>query len=334
MIIVAIFFVKVSNIGGVCMQDVVPFPNNAENYYRKAMYALEHHQFDSAEDFLLKSVELQHESDAFHELVRYYVMFKKNEALSLLWNTYYPQLQARIATEELTQSWAFSALELYPVTQALIELYRLRDHCRTNNWDCTSIDLYIETLNQQHELELQLEHALSQGTISQFVDELATRGSFTLLSFLKYVYTLDYTTRDPFYRTILKHGSIAQYVKSDILHYLIHCKMSATFDFVWFGKHEVITLERLHPYNEQTQFLETMRAIQRFCEQQDPHLYDEFIQQLTLQSMTFYPHVNEVLSNPQQWIDYMTGETEKVSPELIRYIHLANGELQALLEKD
>ncbi|MCW6682365.1 hypothetical protein NHG29_05690 [Aerococcaceae bacterium NML160702] len=315
------------------MSDIVEFPNNAEHYYRKALNELREQHFDKAETLLLKSIALDYKTDAFLELVRLYITSNRKESLRELWDTYYPRPESRLEYEELAHCHAASIATLQLLQKALIELYRLRDYCEQQDWDTVPVQIEIEILNQHQRLEEELARAIANQEVSILLEDLHAAGAYSLLEHLKYLYTLPYEDCAPLYRLILDHPLIEQYIKSDVLHYFLNKKIAETLPLIWFGEPHIVSTGSLRPYNEQKQFLATLRAIQSYCEQYNPQLYDELIQQLTLQSMCFYPFINDVLHHPEEWVECMTSETIPDSP-LAKKILAASDELFNLLEEE
>lgn len=313
------------------MNDIIEFPNNADNYYRKALNELNARHFDRAEILLLKSLELEFATDVFLELVHLYLSLRQKEKLEELWEAYYPNAESRLEYEPIAQHYALSISTIFPLTKALIELYRLRDYFIQQEWNTLPIQSEIEQLNQHQVLEEALADAIAREQVLSFLDELYAAGAYALLEQLKHLYTLPYEKCAPLYRAILVHSQVEQYIKSDVLHYLITQQIDETLPLIWFDESHELSTGSLRPYHAQTQFLATVRAIQIYCEQQNPHLYDDLIQQLTLQAMCFYPFINEVLHQPDAWITCMTDDNIPDSP-LTDKIMLASNELFRLLD--
>ncbi|MDO4432429.1 MAG: hypothetical protein Q4B80_03820 [Aerococcaceae bacterium] len=312
------------------MSEIVPFPNNSEHFFRKAMNALSNQQFEQGEQLLHKSLE-QGYDEAFFELVNVYVLFKKKSTLQALWDTYYPAEESRIETEPLLMAYAFSAPVLYDTTQALIMLYRLKDVALTRQWSALSIEHAIQKLNTLQSFEQKLDQSVQTQHVEQFVTQLNNTSPFTLLEHLKHLYTLPYEKGALFYEAVLAHPQITHYIKSDVLHYLLNLSLAQSVTVHWQNDLRTVPLNTLKPYTECAPFIAAVRAIRQHCERNDPHLYDILIQQLTLHTMVFYLDLDAVLAEAQDWLDYMT--TGETSSELLQQaVQQAEIELQSLFE--
>ena len=256
---------------------------------------------------------MEHTFPVWDELIKSLIVLNDRETLQEVWHTFHPN-EALIRTNEtLGQFYALSLPTLYPLPDSLLKLYQWRDHFQTQNWDLSHIDELIQNLNQQQLQQQQLQDAIASDTVDLFLASL-TAHPYQLLQFLKQAYQLDLQTVLPFYLAVMRQTTIAQYIKSDVLHYLHFNDYKQPVSYQWFDELREVNLAQLAPYQLQTSYRENCEQIELYGEQFNPHLVFDLIQQLTLHYLTLYPYFDEIYPEATQWLHLFLTENNLDSP--------------------
>ena len=296
------------------MTDIYELPNQATGFHRKALHHLEQLDYLNAVPLLIKSYRLEQNLTVFDELIKSLLILNDRQTLQQVWQEFYPEMDIVYQSEPLGQFYAMSLSTLYPLPDSLLRLYQLRDHFVLANWELALIDDLIAQLNQRQQQEQRLQQAIRDNTLDTYIDSLYTAQPFEFLAFLKQLYSLELTPLLPFYLALLQHERVAQYIKSDVLHYLHFAKFNQPVTYRWFDTSHQIDLTSLSTYQEQASYQANCNVIQQYGEQENPHLVVPFIQQFTLHYLTLYPFFDEVFPEPTQWFHLFLHENQLDSP--------------------
>ena len=281
------------------MSDVIEFPTNADQYYRKALSALKVHDFGRAQEFLIKSYETDPQVHVFEELIKLYIARGQKADLLNCWQTYFPDIEA-------VNDW----------NVLLLRLYQLQARFQAAGWDSEDLLPFIHQLNHTQRLARRLEQALDQGqeAIETFINQIYDGQGFELLSFLKYTYDLPLDKALPFFKAILTHPDLPQYIKSDVLHYLLYQNYPGKVTYNWFGQVHELTVAKLQDYRHQSSYVAGLQVIEDYCEQFNPHLMIEFSQQFVLQALAVYPYFEEAYGSAKEWFQLFLTENDLPTP--------------------
>lgn len=297
------------------MSDVIEFPTNADQYYRKALSALKVHDFGRAQEFLIKSYETDPQVHVFEELIKLYIARGQKADLLNCWQTYFPDIEA-VNDWNVLLLYGASLSLLYDLDAALLRLYQLQARFQAAGWDSEDLLPFIHQLNHTQRLARRLEQALDQGqeAIETFINQIYDGQGFELLSFLKYTYDLPLDKALPFFKAILTHPDLPQYIKSDVLHYLLYQNYPGKVTYNWFGQVHELTVAKLQDYRHQSCYVAGLQVIEDYCEQFNPHLMIEFSQQFVLQALAVYPYFEEAYGSAKEWFQLFLTENDLPTP--------------------
>ena len=297
------------------MSDVIEFPTNADQYYRKALSALKVHDFGRAQEFLIKSYETDPQVHVFEELIKLYIARGQKADLLNCWQTYFPDIEA-VNDWNVLLLYGASLSLLYDLDAALLRLYQLQARFQAAGWDSEDLLPFIHQLNHTQRLARRLEQALDQGqeAIETFINQIYDGQGFELLSFLKYTYDLPLDKALPFFKAILIHPDLPQYIKSDVLHYLLYQNYPGKVAYNWFGQVHELTVTKLQDYRHQSSYVAGLQVIEDYCEQFNPHLMIEFSQQFVLQALAVYPYFEEAYGSAKEWFQLFLTENDLPTP--------------------
>lgn len=297
------------------MSDVIEFPTNADQYYRKALSALKVHDFGRAQEFLIKSYETDPQVHVFEELIKLYITRGQKADLLNCWQTYFPDIEA-VNDWNVLLLYGASLSHLYDLDAALLRLYQLQARFQAAGWDSEDLLPFIHQLNHTQRLARRLEQALDQGqeAIETFINQIYDGQGFELLSFLKYTYDLPLDKALPFFKAILIHPDLPQYIKSDVLHYLLYQNYPGKVTYNWFGQVHELTVAKLQDYRHQSSYVAGLQVIEDYCEQFNPHLMIEFSQQFVLQALAVYPYFEEAYGSAKEWFQLFLTENDLPTP--------------------
>ena len=133
------------------MSDVIKFPTNADQYYRKALSALKVHDFGRAQEFLIKSYETDPQVHVFEELIKLYIARGQKADLLNCWQTYFPDIEA-VNDWNVLLLYGASLSLLYDLDAALLRLYQLQARFQAAGWDSEDLLPFIHQLNHTQRL--------------------------------------------------------------------------------------------------------------------------------------------------------------------------------------
>lgn len=320
------------------MSDIYELPNNDAHYYRKAQNLIEQQRYLEAAELLEKSYSIEPNLEVFEELVKLYLTFQIKEPLKKLWETAYPHPHDIYTNELISYLYGLSVSIIFDADRSLIELYRLKDIAKQADWQTEHLVKGIAQLNDQQLFERTVVKATTPEEVDHLIGLLLAQGSLNFLGKVKLLYQMPLHETTILLKTILKRPEIENYIKNDILHYFINQKVTGKIDFQWFNQDKSVMIEELKPYKEHPAYQQTLLAIQTYCEQQNPHLYQDIMHQFTLHAMVFYPFLDDVLPNGNEWLNLFLlqngledDEKTNLDPTLNHYYQLANEELNELL---
>lgn len=319
------------------MSDIHEMPNNDVNYYRKAQNLIEQQRYLEATELLEKSYDIEPNLEVFEELVKLYLSFQLKDPLTNLWEKAYPHTDEIHLSDRLSYLYGVSLPLILDADQALIELYRLKDLSKELGRPIDHLIKGISLLNEQQLFERTVLKATSEDAIEKLIQQLLEQGSLNFLAKVKLLYQMPLSQTEALYKAILIHDKIENYIKNDVLHYFITEQITGDFELNWFGELRSVSIEELQSYKETPAYQANIRVIQDYCEQHNPHFYEDIMQQFTLHAMVFFPFIDTVLTAPNAWLDHFlmqNGLEDKkieIDPILSRYYDMANEELQGLL---
>ena len=231
------------------------------------------------------------------------------------WQTYFPDIEA-VNDWNVLLLYGASLSLLYDLAAALLRLYQLQARFQAAGWDSEDLLPFIHQLNHTQRLARRLEQALDQGqeAIETFINQIYDGQGFELLSFLKYTYDLPLDKALPFFKAILTHPDLPQYIKSDVLHYLLYQNYPGKVTYNWFGQVHELTVAKLQDYRHQSSYVAGLQVIEDYCEQFNPHLMIEFSQQFVLQALAVYPYFEEAYGSAKEWFQLFLTENDLPTP--------------------
>lgn len=284
------------------MSDRIELPNNAENFYQKAIAFLQRQRYEEAIDALKKSLRITFSVTAFDELVKLFLFLKQYEQLGQFWQEYFPNKNDRFQDEMVRFLYAISVPYLYSLDHAIIELYQLRDYTQEHN---QATEPYIQLLNEwkkTKEIRDVIAQTPSEDKFKQLTQTMSQDGPLGYLVQLKKIYDLPIEESEGLLRHLLKEVGLENFVKNDILHYLLNIGYKGDLAHNWFGAESMLSMSELQAYYQQNFYKETLKAIQDYSQQKNPHLETEIIQHFNLHAMIYYPYMDQIFATPKDWL--------------------------------
>lgn len=282
--------------------DIIDFPNKAQTYYRKALTELQVGNVERAIELFEQSLAIEMNIDILMEFINACVIFQKVDCLTDIWAKYYPNEADILQIEAVTQLYIISLDYILPVKRRLITFNRLQAMMKEKQYDTSKVDQLITYYQQLNLLKLTLEDVLDQHAIASWAAEFVSMPMFQQLSRLKQMYVLDVLLILPFIQEILVIPAIANFIKSDILHYLLNQEHKGVIQLSWFGQQPVdVKIDDLQRYTDIPFVNETRNKIIAYCTKTDPHLEEALLEQLMLQAMIFYPFYQKTGLSSESW---------------------------------
>ena len=285
------------------MTDITPMPNNAENYYRKASNALENNQFNKAIRYLENSYDLESNPLVFTELVKLYIAFNKQEQLTKLWEQDQFTLDFISQSSELTSLYAQSLPIMSPTSESLNKLYQLRDSIQSST-ATSELNKAITIISDLLKVKQEINALTTEERIEIYAKQLLEKSYFEVLSKLKLVYKTDLDNNLPLLKVLLNDDNLLNFIKNDILHYIIINGESLDLDYTWLNVEKHIQTKQLKPYTSMDFYHKGTRIIEDYFSQTDPHFANQILELFNLHAMVFYPFYDDAISDPQKWLNY------------------------------
>lgn len=323
------------------MTDVFEMPNNAENYFRKALNLIDEQNYIEAAKLLKKSYLIEPNFEVFEELTQIYLSFNQHEDLKNIWEILDLDREEILEDRTLTFLYGQSVPLIYDKQTALLELYRIKEVSQARQWQTDHLVQSIAELNDQQLFERLILKAKTPEAVTQLLDQLVETGSYELSARINTLNQMSLEDSDAMIRAMLVHPEIFQYLKSTILHALIRREVKGTYDVLWFGKTTSLTIETLSMYSQFPIYKQTIETIEDYCDRNNPHLSEQICQQFAMHSMIYYPYLPEVVSSGQEWLDIFLiqngleddSQTLRLNQELLTYYTAATDELLKLFTR-
>ncbi|XJS11495.1 hypothetical protein ACF3NG_04605 [Aerococcaceae bacterium WGS1372] len=323
------------------MSDITPMPNNATNYYRKAINALQNNDDRKGIHFLEESYQLDPQDQVFYELVNLYIKHNLTSKLKSIWKSKNFSLDTIANSAVLSVLYAQTLINMDTRHESLSELYQLRDLIQDSE-SLLQINQAIDAIQNILSTQKKLDELNSDDDIDNFVKFYLQSSQLELLSKLKSLYLFDLDKTLAVYLAILQKDEIYNFIKNDVLHFLISKGYLETINYSWFGKKNTININELKPYNNTEYYRKAIQLITDFFTKQDPHLESQIIELFNLHSMVLYPYYDEAIDDPAKWLNHtlmiydLISESEynSVSPltaEEVTFYHQAQDEISNLL---
>lgn len=319
------------------MTDIINLPNNDENYYRKAIKALEVGQFSKGLNYFKKSLNAKFDLEVYFELVHACIVFNESKILTQIWNEYYPDENKIFEMEIMSQLYLDSLELILPPDKRLLAYYRAKKQFVERNYNQSKVTEKIEKYQALAILKLEIEEAIELAKIEAFIDENLQQGQYHFLEKIKQIYLLEVQSTLPFLKKVLVNKNIFNFIKSDIIHYLIFQNQLSLVDWIWFGMRKTLNLAEIVPYSQNNVYKEAMMEIEQYCSNENPHLEEHLKEQLTMQAMVLYPYYSEIGIQARDWVQCLLSEmglrdddVNFVSPSIKNFIQLSQKELLLL----
>lgn len=323
------------------MSDITPMPNNANNYFRKAMNALQNNDELQGIHLLEESYQLDPQQQIFYELVGLYIKHNLNTKLQQLWSTNNFTLEFIADSPTLSILFAQSLVIIDPNHKSLTELYQLRDL----NQDSKSLIHINQAIDNIHDIlstQEKLDHLTTDDDINDYIQFYLQNNQLELLHKLKLMYLINIDKTIHVLKAIVKNNHIYNFIKNDILHFLISSGYSNTINYSWFNKPYDINMSEMVIYKETKYYQEMMQFIGDYFSKQDPHLETQIIELFNLHCMVLFPFYEKAIHTPSKWLNHtlmvygLINESiylkqGPLSEEELQYYDLAQTEITHLL---
>ncbi|UUX34322.1 hypothetical protein [Fundicoccus culcitae] len=284
------------------MSDSIELPNNAENFYGKAVAYIQRQRYPEAIDALEKSLSITFTITAFDELVKLYLNLKQYSDLKQLWDRYLPDKEDRIQDETLRFLYGISVPYLFPLDHAIIELYQLRDYTIKQQQTTEHFDQLLNEWQKTKAIRDAMSQTESPNDLAAIYQTLYQDGPLECLVQLKKIYELPIEETEQLLLYLVKQPALENFVKNDILHYLLKIDYHSPLELNWFGQSQVINLASLLAYNQQIFYKQTLDAINDYSQQENPHLRLDIIHHFNLHAMVYYPYIEDIFASPNEWL--------------------------------
>lgn len=283
------------------MNDILEMPNQGENYLRKGRNAAADRDYHTAIDYFIKSYQLSTSSEALNEIIAYYLFLNNLDDLNAFLIEYDIQLEHFLENKELTTFYVVINEMTGNHQNGVLNLYRLKQVVPQEYQLEQLIDQAIERLESTITLTHRFNKLIEEDKYNAILHRFNHQTPFDQLKYLTIFYELNGNIIDKLLIPLLESDQIVSFVKSDILHYLINNQVDLTINYYWLGEQHELNLNTLLPLADNKMYQETLKAIYDLSEQDNPHLTNELIQQFHTQANSFYPFIDTIIQNPEDW---------------------------------
>ncbi|MGX7108188.1 hypothetical protein [Facklamia miroungae] len=285
------------------MTDLIHLPNNDENFYRKAINALENNDLDQANTLLEESYRIEPSIKVFKELIHLNLIRNKPDPIKKLWKDFLSINALEHFDFELASLYVHSLPRLFAQHEQLIKLYELKDLFDQKEWNTTFIIDQIQQIKQQDQILNEIQFYFEKNQIDQLIDKLRKQTIFELLKTIKIIYSLDFSIKHSILSKLLLQKEISQFVKSDILHHYLYQDYRIKLKIAWFGTIETINIQELYPYKEDPTYLTIKSLLENYTNDNNPHIFEGLLTEINLLMMVYYPFIDQKITEPVQWFN-------------------------------
>lgn len=289
-------------------KSIIEMPQNDASYYRKAHIAIDNKDYRLAMEYLEKSLASEFNLPVFNELVNLYLLLKETDKLIEGWESLEASEENIFKLDPLAVAYLSSLKYMRSRSEVLLSLYHAKNNYQMSPTIEKAVDDYIHYLENQSLLEKELKSLSDDSDYDKWFKIWSNQSPTQQLHVLKNLYGLDFNLTNPIYQRVLANSQILQFIKSDVLHALIYRNISDEYQLVWKDQTFTIHTDNLVPYNQQPIYQDLVAEIEKYSIQENPHLFDELVQQLNLQLMVMYPFADKIITQPAEWINLLLSD--------------------------
>lgn len=289
-------------------KSIIEMPQNDASYYRKARIAIDNKDYRLAMEYLEKSLASEFNLPVFNELINLYLLLKETDKLIEGWESLEASEENIFKLDPLAVAYLSSLKYMLSRSEVLVSLYHAKNHYQMSPTIEKAVDDYIHYLENQSLLEKELKSLSSDSDYDKWFKIWSNQSPTQQLQVLKNLYGLDLNLTNPIYQRVLADRQILQFIKSDVLHAFIYRNIADEYQLVWKDQTITINTSNLVPYNQQPIYQDLVAEIEKYSIQENPHLFDELVQQLNLQLMVMYPFADKIITQPAEWINLLLSD--------------------------
>lgn len=309
------------------MTDIVNMPNQGDNYLRKGRNAAENLEYQQAIDYFIKSYNLTKSDEALNEIVAYYLFIDQYDALHAFLTKHNITFEAFLVNKEMATFYIAICELVMDDNTGILNLYRLKNAAPPEYELTNLIDTAIERIEAKIAIRNRFAKLASEGKYTALLYQISKQKPFDQLKSLAIIYDLDFDLTEQLLIPLLESDDTVSFVKTNILEYFTKKPIDREIQFHWFDQIVPLNLNTLVPQAENKRYQDTLRAIYEQSEQENPHLTNQIIQQFYTQAYSFYPFIEKVISDPNEWYAmylYMNGlasdDEVDVNSVLLKYM--------------
>ncbi len=322
------------------MSNITEFPNSSDNYYRKGLAYIKNLDIDQALACFEQSYHIDSNLNSFIEIIQILLSNHLESKLKEYWQDYLTPFESNklLGSKKILDSW----LQSLPVIYSRSETFTHLSNLIIDNSD-PNIHLKLQSEIQTIKQDIQtVQHILELSDAKnhiEYIQKVHKTSPYNLLQIIKLLFDEFNEDYLPFLLHILSEPEIENYIKSDILHFFVYQQIDLEVTLSWFKQTYSIQTKKLLPYHQSKMYLSNYKAIETHFSKNDPHFLQSAIEQFTLHCMVFYPFIDDILENDNEWLnaflhlyfdDHIMSSDSKNS--LVLYLHKANSDLQFILQ--
>ena len=269
------------------MSELLAFPQNGQTFYKKALRAIENNELTKAWEFISKSLAIELNDTVLEDYVYLANQLQKRSELKDFWER---NAQFRFVSQKTCLAYLNSFDLILPLSQRLLQCFEMKQEMTAKSFNVSQVDEQIKHYLEIDLLSKKLDEAYRKDKFVSFCQIFTQEAIFKQLKDLKKIYLLPLELILPLLKQLLVHKSTYQFIKSDILHYLIHQRYHEEIEILsLFSNRFKLVPSQISSYKTDSEFLRHLKILKDYFEQQDPHLESMMLEQFVLLYSGLYP---------------------------------------------
>ena len=192
---------------------------------------------------------------------------------------------------------------MYSVDKALLLLHEHLRKITKLNFNQHFTNEILDNLSTLYHFSQQINETNNSGKIKELSNFIVDHGPSKTIEYIEMMNQLPIDCCLSLYKELLIHPMVINYIKSMILTHLINLKVDYNLKLTWFKEDKSVSLNELMLYNDMSSYQVLLNEISSYCQQYNPHLESEIINQFKLYYLSFYPFIEKVTSSSNEWLD-------------------------------
>ncbi|MGX7106612.1 hypothetical protein ACWOBE_02315 [Hutsoniella sourekii] len=267
---------------------------NEYEQFLKIQLLLEQNQLDQACYYLEQLYQANQDPEVFNLWITSLLEQNKYTQAYQLFDQWYIDSEQIYEDQDRLKLWLETLFNQVHPEDYLIELYQVREYLQVSQEEDQWLDDYFQEAHQLLGLKRQLAQATASNSYQGVVESLLASKDQTIMRELRHLMRLGLDAY-PVILDLLANDQLANYLKTEMLEWLLDQGVSQEVTYSWFGQIYQLDLSRLVKLSNMPIYKRLMRECDQLLSDQDPNLIPYFKRLIQELSKSAYPFVEDVI---------------------------------------